>query len=748
MKKIYLLIAIILTILILNGCTKTYTIDIEYDTDMGSIEGVGSYEEGSTVRIKATPSDGYALKEWTLNGEVASKNTRFTFKVTEDKSYKAIFVKEGSIGSNSAIYFTVNARSESESVGDVVGDGSYRQGTEATLTATAKEGFEFDRWETRDETLSEKKEFSFVVDSDYDIVARFKEKIDHNKEKFSVDVTPSHPEAVYEIYTYKTETGMLSNEFTENDEIAIQITNLHPTNFDEDIKEKISYKYTGLYDGDKLLTTDFNYNFSIKKDMNLEARFEPLSLDNFSISENQSKTYKDLKISDKFNEALISPNKKYVLGIGEEFIYVVNSSSNSLNVAYKIDELIKSKASDIKCTWDLESTKFTVSNKKSLVVQSLSENRLEINPPDFKGVHGRNPNQWIHSKFIENHDFQTTKFYLNAVTMRDDQLALITYLQNSCNVNLSFSLMDLDTSELFTKEITQIYSNFGYTYIPSSSGFVIDKNGSKILYSFNNGILPERESDTITGYFDLEKQKDNEISIRNLGNFPSVSTVNAHGTPLMWLDENQILFKFIPFASVPLVEHLYVLDTENEKVVFIRNDEALNSSLAIENVGESDKYTDKVLSSSYSSEDNSTTIHLSSINLTLKDLTGDTLEQMPIDYSNYLHGNEHSPEIEREFILSRYDNYYDLESEEIFTIKDNLIIKNVFADKNDNLIINMSYNPQEKSNRDKNMHYLFLIDEKMNCDLVYECEDPFQVINVSEDSFTILKDNKIQRINR
>jgi hypothetical protein len=673
-----------------------------------------------------------------LNNESASKNERFTFKVTKNKTYKAVFTKK----SLSSIRYTINATSENESIGNVAGDGRYRKGSEATLTAIPKDGFEFLRWETPEGTLSNEKEFSFTVNDNYNIVARFKEKENPNKERYTVNIKSNYSGAINEIYTYQTDTGMISDDFTEDDKVTIRVTNIDPNLNNENLKEKVSYKYIGLYDGDELLTTDFIYDFTIEKDMSLVAKFTPISIDNFTIINDQSNAMSNLEVPEKFNRTSISPNKKYILGIDEEYIYIINSSDNSLHIAYKISEL-SNDASFTRILWNSQSDGFLFSDDDSLIIQSLDSSYIKIKPPKFRGVYSiDNFDEWPNNSRIVEKPSHSAKLYLSPFMYDNNYMGISTGLAGMYqSASFSLSFIDLESLDKFTKKFTRLTSHEGLPYYPGGAKFNKDK--TKFLYSVNNGFLPKRQPSTLTGFFNIKKQEDFDIDIDNLGNHPEIPPFSVHGTPLIWLNENHILFRFIPHLWYPSSEHLYVLDIKNNEIVFLRNDQSINTTLPIEIVGESDKYEGMILCSSYSNTEDTSTIYLSDIVLDSKELTQDALKEMPKEYND-----SYSPENDRKFLLSRYDSYYNLESENLFTLEDDLIIRDVFTDSNNNLIITLSYSFDKSRAENKNKYYLVTVDRNKNHEVVYESNEQFKAINVEKDSFTIIKDNKIQRIDR
>ncbi|MBO5847734.1 MAG: leucine-rich repeat domain-containing protein, partial [Bacteroidales bacterium] len=50
----------------------------------GSISGAGTYTHGETATLIATANDGFSFKNWTVDGNVVSTNSEYSFTVTED----------------------------------------------------------------------------------------------------------------------------------------------------------------------------------------------------------------------------------------------------------------------------------------------------------------------------------------------------------------------------------------------------------------------------------------------------------------------------------------------------------------------------------------------------------------------------------------------------------------------------------------------------------------------------------------
>ncbi|MFW5645408.1 MAG: InlB B-repeat-containing protein, partial [Bacteroidota bacterium] len=57
----------------------------------GSVTGAGTYLQGETVEMTATPDSDYVFLNWTENGTVVSSDASYSFTVNEDRNLKANF---------------------------------------------------------------------------------------------------------------------------------------------------------------------------------------------------------------------------------------------------------------------------------------------------------------------------------------------------------------------------------------------------------------------------------------------------------------------------------------------------------------------------------------------------------------------------------------------------------------------------------------------------------------------------------
>ena len=122
--------------------TMWYNINVNSNnTAWGTVTGGGTYEEGTSVTIEATPATGYEFVKWTKGGIEVSTSASYTFTATENATFTAVF------GEPAVTYYTVVTGATPAEGGTVDGGGTYASGTEITLVANASEGWHFEKWQ-------------------------------------------------------------------------------------------------------------------------------------------------------------------------------------------------------------------------------------------------------------------------------------------------------------------------------------------------------------------------------------------------------------------------------------------------------------------------------------------------------------------------------------------------------------------------------------------------------------------------
>lgn len=133
----------------------------------GIITGAGTYAEGSSVTLAASPNPGYIFTNWTEGATVISTSPTHTFLVQADRTFVANFATAGT-----GKIITTN--STPTAGGSTSGDGEYLLGASATVSATPNPGYKFSKWLVNGASVSTAKNYTFTVAADRTLVAKFK----------------------------------------------------------------------------------------------------------------------------------------------------------------------------------------------------------------------------------------------------------------------------------------------------------------------------------------------------------------------------------------------------------------------------------------------------------------------------------------------------------------------------------------------------------------------------------------------
>ena len=140
----------------------TYALTLVADpAEGGTVSGGGEYEAGEMTTVTATANDGFEFVNWTNEiDEVVSTEAEFEFTMpAEDVILTANF--------EAIPTYTLTLISNPLAGGVLTGAGSYEEGTEVIVTATANPGFEFENWtNAADEVVSTEAEFGYTMPAD------------------------------------------------------------------------------------------------------------------------------------------------------------------------------------------------------------------------------------------------------------------------------------------------------------------------------------------------------------------------------------------------------------------------------------------------------------------------------------------------------------------------------------------------------------------------------------------------------
>ncbi|MBQ7546230.1 MAG: hypothetical protein IJT41_04610 [Clostridia bacterium] len=145
----------------------SYTVTTTADpTEGGTVTGGGTYAEGQTVTLNATPNSGWFFQGWYSNYDEyrVSSSANYSFPATKDVTMTAKFRK---------YKHTVTVTAEPAEGGMVTGGGTYETGAYATLTATPNSGWHFIGWYLDGALSSTQQSFFRPVVSNLAYVAKF-----------------------------------------------------------------------------------------------------------------------------------------------------------------------------------------------------------------------------------------------------------------------------------------------------------------------------------------------------------------------------------------------------------------------------------------------------------------------------------------------------------------------------------------------------------------------------------------------
>ena len=123
----------------------TYTITADVDpAGAGTVSGGGTYADGDTVTLTATPNSGYRFVGWMESGTTMSTNTNYTFVANSDRNLTAQFDRISSGGGDSDPTYSITLPSRVTG-GELKLSRRYAEkGETVTLTAVPDEGYELD----------------------------------------------------------------------------------------------------------------------------------------------------------------------------------------------------------------------------------------------------------------------------------------------------------------------------------------------------------------------------------------------------------------------------------------------------------------------------------------------------------------------------------------------------------------------------------------------------------------------------
>lgn len=144
---------------------QSYSIVTSVDpAGSGTASGGGTYTQGQSVTLQASPASGYQFVAWREGGADVSTDAAYTFTASGDRTITAVFA---------AITYTVTTSIDPTGSGTATGAGTYQQGASVTVTAVPGDGYKFVKWTENGQTVSESASYTFTVSGDRALTAVF-----------------------------------------------------------------------------------------------------------------------------------------------------------------------------------------------------------------------------------------------------------------------------------------------------------------------------------------------------------------------------------------------------------------------------------------------------------------------------------------------------------------------------------------------------------------------------------------------
>ncbi|MFW5725885.1 MAG: InlB B-repeat-containing protein, partial [Bacteroidota bacterium] len=158
------------TEIILPPATYTLTISTQGNGSTTPAAGTHEYEEGTEVPLTATAAEGWEFDKWVIDGEDvmdASASVTMNNDVNVEARFTEIILPP--------VTYTLTISTQGNgSTTPAAGTHEYEEGTEVPLTATAAEGWEFDKWVIDGEDVMDASA-SVTMNNDVNVEARFTE---------------------------------------------------------------------------------------------------------------------------------------------------------------------------------------------------------------------------------------------------------------------------------------------------------------------------------------------------------------------------------------------------------------------------------------------------------------------------------------------------------------------------------------------------------------------------------------------
>lgn len=123
-----------------------------YPNEGGNVTGAGTYKQGATVTLTASPKNGWVFEGWSINGDEVGGSTTYTIdNISENVNAVAYFNQN---------LIRVKTETNHDHMGSVNGDFYVSKGESVTLEAFPEDGYKFSCWMEGKKKISSDKKYT------------------------------------------------------------------------------------------------------------------------------------------------------------------------------------------------------------------------------------------------------------------------------------------------------------------------------------------------------------------------------------------------------------------------------------------------------------------------------------------------------------------------------------------------------------------------------------------------------------
>ena len=217
---------------------QNYTVSVSANpSNGGNVTGGGTFQQGESCTVIATPNASYTFNNWTENGNVVSTNASYTFTVDGYRSLVAHFTYAPQT-------YSISVTANPSNGGNITGGGTYLEGLPCTVNASPYTGYDFISWTENGAVVSTEASYTFNVTANRALTANFA------IQTFQVSVTVD-----------PSEGGVVTGADTYNygEQVTVTITPAE------------NYVFDSWTENGAVVTDNPNYTFTVTTNRNLVA---------------------------------------------------------------------------------------------------------------------------------------------------------------------------------------------------------------------------------------------------------------------------------------------------------------------------------------------------------------------------------------------------------------------------------------------------------------------------------------------